>query len=243
MQGIKRFLHDYARWIAAALAILFLGLTVYYATAQRFVASTVSMTRRHDATNLAEGDVIEQMVCFTQEDLELNQAQVQVQVGTYQNKYHTGTLTISLLDENGQTVSQISKPCSEISDKAYVGLEMTNLQPDILYTLRIELHGFEETLGVLAIWTGELLPEEELLEEENDAQEQVNSELVGIATKNGQPLMDVQDEKLYVTIRGLETELGIQRAYYPLVALAIVGAIFFLLPSKQPNKQEGETRQ
>ena len=232
MQGIKRFLHDYARWIAAALAILFLGLTVYYATAQRFVASTVSMTRRHDATNLAEGDVIEQMVCFTQEDLELNQAQVQVQVGTYQNKYHTGTLTISLLDENGQTVSQISKPCSEISDKAYVGLEMTNLQPDILYTLR-----------VLAIWTGELLPEEELLEEENDAQEQVNSELVGIATKNGQPLMDVQDEKLYVTIRGLETELGIQRAYYPLVALAIVGAIFFLLPSKQPNKQEGETRQ
>lgn len=182
--------------------------------------------------------MIEQMVCFTQEDLELNQAQVQVQVGTYQNKYHTGTLTISLLDENGQTVSQISKPCSEISDNAYVGLEMTNLQPDILYTLRIELHGFEETLGVLVIWTGELLPEEE-----NDAQEQVNSELVGIATKNGQPLMDVQDEKLYVTIRGLETELGIQRAYYPLVALAIVGAIFFLLPSKQPNKQEGETRQ
>ena len=180
--------------------------------------------------------MIEQMVCFTQEDLELNQAQVQVQVGTYQNKYHTGTLTISLLDENGQTVSQISKPCSEISDNAYVGLEMTNLQPDILYTLRIELHGFEETLGVLAIWTGELLPEEELLEEENDAQEQVNSELVGIATKNGQPLMDV-------TIRGLETELGIQRAYYPLVALAIVGAIFFLLPSKQPNKQEGKTRQ
>ena len=72
------------------------------------------MTRRHDATNLAEGDVIEQMVCFTQEDLELNQAQVQVQVGTYQNKYHTGTLTISLLDENGQTVSQISKPLSLI---------------------------------------------------------------------------------------------------------------------------------
>ena len=242
MQGIKRFLHDYARWIAAALAILFLGLTVYYATAQRFVASTVSMTRRHDATNLAEGDVIEQMVCFTQEDLELNQAQVQVQVDTYQNKYHTGTLTISLLDENGQTVSQISKPCSEISDNAYVGLEMTNLQPDILYTLRIELHGFEETLGVLAIWTGELLPEEELLEEENDAQEQVNSELVGIATKNGQPLMDVQDEKLYVTIRGLETELGIQRAYYPLVALAIVGAIFCCRLNSQINKR-GKTRQ
>ncbi len=137
MQGIKRFLHDYARWIAAALAILFLGLTVYYATAQRFVDSTVSMTRRHDATNLAEGDVIEQMVCFTQEDLELNQAQIQVLVGTYQNNFHTGILTISLLDENGQTVNQISQALFRDFGQCICWARDDELQPDILYTLRI----------------------------------------------------------------------------------------------------------
>ena len=237
MEGVQRFLHTRARWVAGALAILFFGLTVYYVTAERFVASTVNMSRRHLATTLTEGDVIEQKVKFAQGDLAMEQAKIQVQIGTYQTQYYTGTVTVSLLDESGQAVLKQEKPCAQIMDNMYIGVDAENLQPDYVYTLRIELHGFEETSGALAVWTGEVKEQTE-----NEAEQQEKSKLVGLATKNGEPLMDSDDEQLHVVVKGLETESGIQRAYYPLVALLIVGAIFFLLPSKQQANRKGEVQ-
>ncbi len=235
MERIRHFLHARARWIAAGLAVVCLGLTVYYFTAQRFVSSTVSLTRRHEATTLGEGDVIEQAVQFAEGDLALIQGKIQVQVGTYQNQYKTGTLTVTLLEQGGSPVGRCQKQCAEILDNSYVGIETAELQPEHPYTIRIELHGFEDP-GLLAIWTGEPVPETE-----EDA-ESKKSALVGTATKNGHALTDSEDEQLYVSIKGLETERGVQWAYYPLTALLVVGSVFWLLPSSKgkTGKQEGE---
>ena len=50
---------------------------------------------------------------------------------------------------------------------------------------------------------------------------------------------DTEDEFVYATVKGFERETGIQRAYYYLCGALIIGAVFFLLPSRSKKNHEG----
>ena len=113
MQGIKRFLHDYARWIAAALAVVCLGLVAYYMTTTRQVRKTSAVCTRNEVTNLGDEDVLEQMLVLSEEDLQMEQAKIGILVATYQNRLHSGVLTMQLLEENGQPVKSVTANCAE----------------------------------------------------------------------------------------------------------------------------------
>ena len=114
MQGIKRFLHDYARWIAVVLAAVCLGLTAFYMTTTRRVPKTSAICMRNGVTNLGDEDVLEQMLVISEEDLQMEQAMLGILVATYQNRFHSGVLTIQLLEENGQPVKSVTANCAEI---------------------------------------------------------------------------------------------------------------------------------
>lgn len=233
MQGIKRFLHDYARWIAAALAVVCLGLVAYYMTTTRQVRKTSAVCTRNEVTNLGDGDVLEQMLVLSEEDLQMEQAKISVLVATYQNRFHSGVLTMQLLEENGQPVKNATVNCAEISDNESVTLDTEGLAPGYLYVLRIALTDFHDTTGLVGIWTG-------MAGEEEDSAQSEETRAMGQATKNAQPLTDTEDEYVYATVKGFERETGIQRAYYYLCGALIIGAVFFLLPSQSQEKQGGK---
>ena len=77
------------------------------------------------------------------------------------------------------------------------------------------------------------------VEEEEDSAQIEETRAVGQATKNAQPLTDTEDEFVYATVKGFERETGIQRAYYYLCGALIIGAVFFLLPSRSKKNHEG----
>lgn len=52
-------------------------------------------------------------------------------------------------------------------------------------------------------------------------------------------MTDTEDEFVYATVKGFERETGIQRAYYYLCGALIIGAVFFLLPSRSKKNHEG----
>lgn len=233
MEGIKRFLHDYARWIAAALAVVCLGLVAFYMTTTRQVTKTSAICMRNGVTNLGDGDVLEQMLVLSEEDLGMEQAKLGVLVATYQNRFHSGVLTMQLLDESGQPVKSATANCTEILDNEWVTMDTEGLTPGYVYVLRIALTDFYDTTGLVGIWTGKGK------QGEKEAQSQ-ETRAVGQATKNAQPLMDTEDAYVYAAVKGFERETGIQRAYYYLCGALIIGAVFFLLPNRNQEEQGGK---
>lgn len=232
MQGIKRFLHDYARWIAVVLAAVCLGLTAFYMTTTRRGPKTSAICMRNGVTNLGDEDVLEQMLVISEEDLQMEQAKIGILVATYQNRLHSGVLTMQLLEENGQPVKSVTANCAEISDNEWFLMDTDGLRPGYVYVLRIALTDFHDATGLVGIWTG-------TVEEEEDSAQIEETRAVGQATKNAQPLTDTEDEFVYATVKGFERETGIQRAYYYLCGALIIGAVFFLLPSRSKKNHEG----
>lgn len=232
MERIRHFLHARARWIAAGLAVVCLGVTVFYMTTTRLVTKTSAVCIRNGVTNLGDGDILEQMVVLSQEDICMEQAMLGILVATYKNRFHSGVLTIQLLEENGQPVKSVTVNCAEIDDNETVAVDTQGLVPEQAYVLKIMLTDFHDTTGLVGIWTG-------VVEEEEDAQAE-GTRALGQATKNAQPLMDTEDEYVYAAVRGFERETGIQRAYYYLCGALVIGAVFFLLPSRGRAEQGGK---
>lgn len=222
MEKGKVFLHENARRIAIALAIVFLALAIYYVTAQRNVTALRMLNERiGEVIDMKNGDVIQQS--FELGDYaNMEDKRVSVAAATYSKRMYSGVITLSVSDEQGNIVSEKTYDCRSVEDGQSLEIQIGQAQPETTFTLTVSLQGFVDKNTQFALWLA--LPDEE----KGSVQCHENAIQNGVAIEEG---------SLYMCLNGLDRERGIERMYYYLIGLCVVGAVYCMLPKRSKQSE------